>query len=276
MSNRWFYLLMHRKILHGAEREVSCLGLGTVKIGRNQQVKYPTGFELPEDSAVLELLDLAQSEGINLLDTAPAYGTSEERLGQILGSRRDDWAIVTKAGEEFIGGESVFDFSHAAITRSVERTLTRLRTDRIEAVLLHSDGRDVDILKNSGAVEALSELKAAGKVLSIGISTKTVAGGCLAVEMGLDTVMVTYNPWHTEEEPVLDAAAVSGDCSVFIKKAFGSGWFGQDGGVEPGDPVQQAFDHIFQHSASTAVITGTINPKHLRQNAAAARRVAMA
>ena len=61
--------------------DVSVLGLGTVKIGRNQQVKYPTGFELPDDDTVIELFELAQSLGINFIDTAPAYGSSEQRLG---------------------------------------------------------------------------------------------------------------------------------------------------------------------------------------------------
>ena len=121
--------IMKRKILHGANLEVSCLGLGTVKFGRNEQVKYPTSFDLPGDREILALLDLAEAEGINLLDTAPAYGTSEERLGELLGAKRDRWVIVTKAGEEFVGGQSVFDFSGEAITRSVERTLQRLRTE---------------------------------------------------------------------------------------------------------------------------------------------------
>ena len=92
----------------------------------------------------------------------------------------------------------------------MERTLTRLNTDRIEAVLLHSSGEDLDILQNTGAVEALFKLKEAGKIRAIGISTKTVKGGKLAFEMGLDAVMATYNPWHTEEEPVLDTAAEIG------------------------------------------------------------------
>ena len=145
--------------LHSTDISVSCLGLGTVKFGRNQQVKYPTSFDLPTDEEIVSLLDLAQKEGINLLDTAPAYGTSEERLGKLLGNRRDDWTIVSKAGEEFIDGESRFDFSKEAIIRSAERTLTRLKTDRIESLLLHSDGNDLQILNESGAVDALVELK---------------------------------------------------------------------------------------------------------------------
>ncbi|NNE91014.1 MAG: aldo/keto reductase, partial [Verrucomicrobiales bacterium] len=154
--------------------------------------------------------------------------------------------------------------------RSVERTLTRLNTDRVEAVLLHSNGDDLEILEQSGAPEALENLKAAGKILAAGISTKTVEGGIRAIELGLDAVMATYNPWHTDEKPVLDAAAEAGR-SVFLKKAFGSGWFGD---VESGDdPVFAAFDFIFQHPAATSVIVGTINPEHLRSNCAAMEKV---
>lgn len=261
---------MQKKILHGADRLVSCLGLGTVKFGRNEQVKYPTKFDLPSDQQILQLLDQSQELGINLLDTAPAYGTSETRLGPILKGRRDDWVIVSKAGEEFIDGESVFDFSSPAIIASVERSLRRLETDRIDAVLLHSSGDDLEILNQSGAVEALIELRKSGKILSAGISTKTIEGGLRAIELGLDCVMVTYNPWHQEEEPILDAAEKS-NCSVFIKKAFGSGWFGNDDTTK--DPVFESFDFIFNHPAATAVISGTINPNHLKDNATTMNRV---
>ena len=249
---------------------VSSLGLGTVKFGRNESVKYPSGFELPSDNEILSLLDLAQEEGINLLDTAPAYGSSEERLGKLLGSRRDDWNIVSKAGEDFANGSSLYDFSPTAIRASVDRTLSRLQTDRIECLLLHSDGNDLDILNHSGAVEELENLKKAGKILSAGISTKTVAGGQRAVALGLDAVMVTYNPWTSEEGEVLDEAGVAGT-SVFIKKALASGHFGE--GQEPDDPVEWAFRFIYDHPATTSVIVGTINPEHLRQNCASMRRV---
>ena len=89
--------------------DVSPLGLGTVKIGRNEQVKYPQGFEIPEDADVRELLAQAWDLGINFIDTAPAYGSSERRLGQLL-PHADDWVIMTKVGEIFENGKSRFDF----------------------------------------------------------------------------------------------------------------------------------------------------------------------
>ena len=137
-------------------------------------------------------------------------------------------------------------------------------------MLLHSDGNDVDILQNSGAVAALNRAKEQGKILATGISTKTVSGGKLAIEMGLDIVMATYNPWHTEEKPVLDFAAEKGT-SIFLKKAFGSGWFGKSEKPTEADPVAKAFQFIFDHPASTAVIAGTINQQHLRENCRAMR-----
>src|SRR5690606_20507720 len=67
---------------------VSPIGLGTVKLGRNQGVKYPQGFELPNDRQARELIAQAGDLGINLIDTAPAYGISEERLGGLLHGQR--------------------------------------------------------------------------------------------------------------------------------------------------------------------------------------------
>lgn len=269
---------MKQRPLHSSGSSISSLGLGTVKFGRNQQVKYPNGFELPSDAQILSLLDTARENGINLLDTAPAYGSSEERIGPLLDSRRDDWVLMTKAGEEFSGGGSHFDFSRSAIAASIDRSLRRLRTDRLDCVLLHSDGNDLDVLDRSGAVEALRACREAGKVLSIGISTKTVAGGLRAIELDLDAVMVTYNPWQREEEPVLDAAAESGT-TVFLKKALGSGWF-ERSGVDSSsdatptseDPVEASLRFVFSHPATTCAVVGTINPEHLVHNCEAVVR----
>ena len=80
---------------------VSPLGLGTVKLGRNEQVKYPNAFSIPDDQQAGELLELARDLGINLIDTAPAYGNSEQRLGALLKGQRHEWVICSKVGEEF-------------------------------------------------------------------------------------------------------------------------------------------------------------------------------
>ena len=141
--------------------KVSPLGLGTVKFGRNQGVKYPHPFELPSDREARALLDLAWDLGINLLDTAPAYGDSEERLGRLLRQNRRDWVIVTKVGEEFHDGVSRFDFSAAATRASVERSLRRLGVEALDAVLIHSSGDDLAILEREDVLPTLLALKQA-------------------------------------------------------------------------------------------------------------------
>src|SRR5688572_21486728 len=125
---------------------VSPIGLGTVKFGRNQQVKYSNAFDLPSDQSILALCEMAYDAGINLLDTAPAYGSSEERLGKLLKNQRQRWIISTKVGEEFIDGVSHFNFTTDAINKSIARSLKRLNTDYLDIVLIHSNGEDKKII----------------------------------------------------------------------------------------------------------------------------------
>jgi aryl-alcohol dehydrogenase-like predicted oxidoreductase len=240
--------------------------LGTVKIGRDQQVKYPSGFNIPNDQAVRDLLALAWELGINTLDTAPAYGNSEERLGKLL-PHKNDWVIVGKVGEIFEQGESRFDFSSAHTRMSVERSLKRLGRDVIDIVLVHSDGNDMDIIHNEAVCDTLQELKQEGLIRAVGMSTKTVEGGIWCVE-NMDVVMATYNPVHTEELPVLQRAA---DLTkgVLIKKGLQSGHADSSAG---GSGVEQALRFVFTQPVHSVVV-GTINPQHLKHNVAVVERV---
>ena len=104
---------------------ISCLGLGTVKFGRNRQVKYPEKFSLPSLKELEGILNKTSALGINFLDTAPAYGSSEERIGRVLRDR-SDWIICTKGGEEFANGKSSFNFSGRHAQKSVQRSLKNL------------------------------------------------------------------------------------------------------------------------------------------------------
>lgn len=241
---------------------VSPLGLGTVKFGRNQGVKYPETFEIPSLESLKDLLHLAQDLGINLLDTAPAYGMSEERLGALLKGRRKDWVLVSKAGEIFENGQSSYLFTPEFIQKSVEDSLKRLRTDYLDVCLIHSDGQDEKIIQE-GALECLNDLKQQGKILASGMSTKTVKGGIACVEKA-DVVMVTYRPDYTAELAVLEAAAKHSK-GVFIKKALGSGHLTSQN-LE--DPVFKILSFIFKQQSVSSVVIGTINPVHLKHNVA--------
>ena len=247
--------------------QVSPLGLGTVKFGRNQGIKYPRGFALPRDQEIRDLLALARELGINLLDTAPAYGSSEERLGKLLPGPRQNWVIVTKVGETFSDGRSRFDFSATATCASVERSLKLLRTDWLDAVLIHSNGDDSRILREEGALATLLDLKAAGSIGAVGISTKTIAGGLLALQQ-CDLVMVTYNPRQPADAAVIRAAHEARK-GVLIKKALLSGHVDELGDE---DPVAASLGFVFQQPGVSSVVVGTLDPDHLRANAAAVAR----
>ncbi|MDT8428658.1 MAG: aldo/keto reductase [Pseudomonadales bacterium] len=269
--------ILPRKPLGNTGIEVSCLGLGCVKLGRNEGVKYPSGFTLPDDKEARQILAVARDQGINLIDTAPAYGSSEERLGKLLESRQQ-WVLSSKVGEEFEQGQSRFDFSARHVRFSVERSLKRLRTDYLDLVLIHSDGNDRDIIENSACIETLVRCREQGLIRAFGMSTKTVAGGLLAVS-ACDVVMLTYNPDATEDGTVIAAAAEAGK-GVLIKKALGSGHLlmadqrnESSSAPEQADPVARSMAFVFAREGVSSIIIGTINPVHIRHNCETALRV---
>ena len=135
-------------------------------------------------------------------------------------------------------------------------------------MLVHSDGNDVAILRDSGVYETLAELKREGKIRGFGLSGKTVAGGLLALEQG-DCAMVTYNLNEQGEQAVLDYAELHGK-GILIKKALASGHACLAPGV---DPVRASFELIFGHPGACSAIIGTINPQHLAHNVATAAAV---
>ncbi len=247
-----------RKNLGDTGIEVSCLGLGTVKIGRNEGVKYPEGFSIPDDSAVEYLLDQAAELGINFLDTAPAYGSSEQRLGRLL-RNRDQWVLGTKVGEEFISGKSQYKFDKESVQVSLERSLRHLQTDYLDLVLIHSDGNDLKILESTDCVETLLKAKEKGMVRALGMSGKTVEGGIRALGL-LDVAMVTYNQSASAEAAVIDYAHEHNK-GILIKKVFNSGHI-----ANGEEASRDALQFAFEKAGVSSVVVGTINPAHLSNN----------
>lgn len=245
--------------------QLSPAGLGTVKIGRNQGVKYPSAFDLPSDLAVCGLLDTAQTLGINWLDTAPAYGTSEARLGKLI--RRRDWIIASKTGEEFADGKSHFDFTAAHTERSINRSLERFQTDWLDIIFIHSNGEDLHIIEHTGCLAALVRAKEAGKIRAIGMSCKSAEGAIAALPY-VDCLMLTLNPDYCADIPAIQAAHAHGK-AVIIKKAFGSGHLTRTYSIDA------LAEYAFRQPI-TAITTGTLNPAHLTENVRAIARAVRA
>jgi aryl-alcohol dehydrogenase-like predicted oxidoreductase len=237
---------------------ISRIGLGTTKLGRNSDVKYPVPFKLPSDMQVEKLLRAALDLGVNLIDTAPAYGDSERRLGALITSQRDRWVLCTKCGEQYENGRSNYDFSRHALISSVDASLRRLKTDYIDILLLHSDGRDLEILAQTDALETLKFLKREGKARAIGISAKT-PDGIAAAASTLDIIMAPFS----QQDPNL-AQALSN------ARGRGVGILGIKGLFSGHLQAAAAVEFVLRQSFIDALILGTIDPVHLREAVAVA------
>lgn len=250
--------MVPRPLGHRTGLAVSPIGLGTTKLGRNTDVKYPRPFELPSDGQVRELMETALRLGVNLIDTAPAYGESERRLGPFVKAHRDRVVLCTKCGEHYNEGRSTFDFSAPAIVASVEESLRHLKTDHVDILLLHSNGRDVEILTATDAPEALGRLKKSGKARAVGISAKTPEG-ILEACRTLDVVMVPFSQKDPSLAGALKKAHEAGLGVLAIKGLF-------SGHLE----ARPAIEFVLRHLFIDALIVGTIDPAHLREAVEAA------
>jgi len=231
---------------------------GAVKIGRNQGVKYPAPFALPSDLEVERLLNGVLDLGINLIDTAPAYGSSEGRVGRAIGHRRHEYLLSTKAGEEFEAGVSRYDFRGTALRASLHTSLQRLRTDHVDLLLLHSDGNDLVVQRDTDAVDTLIALRGEGLARRIGLSGKTVEGARAALAWA-DVLMVEYHLDDCRHEAVI-AEAAAGGVGVLVKKALASGRH---------DPAA-AIRFALANPGVSSVVVGSLSLEHLRANLAEA------
>lgn len=236
------------------------IGFGAFKIGRNRKTKYPVAYPLPSDREVGSLLNGALDAGINLIDTAPAYGSSEERIGKAISHRRQEYYLSTKVGESFDVNTSRYDFSAAAIRTSVENSLRRLRTDILDIVFIHSHGDDLDIVQQTDCVETLFHLRSRGFIRYVGLSGKTLPGERAALEWA-DALMVEFHPNDTSHREIIDAAAATGT-GILVKKPLASGT------IEPG----QAIPFILRHENIAAVVIGSLSLKNLRDDIHIAQR----
>ena len=161
---------------------VSPIGLGTVKFGRDKGLKHPGSFAIPTDAEARDLIALAADLGINLIDTAPAYGTSEERLGapacrtaQPMGNLHQG-----RRGVRQCDRRRPLRFQRQNTSASASSAACRgCKVEALDIVLVHSDGNDVAIIED-GALDVLAALKAEGKIRAFGMSTKTIEGGLMA------------------------------------------------------------------------------------------------
>jgi len=171
---------MEKRRLGKTDMEVSVLGFGGSEIG----------YERASAEIVAELLNSALDAGLNVIDTAECYYNSEELIGQAVSKRRGNFYLFTKCGHPH-GMESGANWSKASILESIERSLRRLQTDRLDLVQLHSCSEAE--LRKGEVIDALQTAREKGHTRYVGYSGDSHAAR-FAVECGaFDTLQTSIN-----------------------------------------------------------------------------------
>jgi aryl-alcohol dehydrogenase-like predicted oxidoreductase len=128
---------MKQRLLKSLNVSVPQIALGTVELGLPYGLGVDGETTRPTFEQAERLVHAALDKGIRFIDTAPAYGDSEEILGRCLAGRRAELILTTKVGPLPLEGRSDADLA-TAIAASVEQSLRALRTDCVDWLMLHS------------------------------------------------------------------------------------------------------------------------------------------
>ena len=139
--------------------KVSPFALGTLM--------FATSIGNPDHADSIRVIHKALDAGINFVDTADAYGDSEDVVGKALEGRRADVVLATKVSRPMGDDPNRQGASRRWITTAVENSLRRLRTDHIDLYQIHRPDPDTDVEET---LSALSDLIRSGKVRAIGTS----------------------------------------------------------------------------------------------------------
>src|SRR6516225_1726829 len=170
---------MEMRQLGKTDMRVSVLGFGGAEIG----------FEKAAAQTVADLLHSALDAGLNVIDTAECYLQSEELIGQAVAGRRKDFYLFTKCGHPDTVAKE--DWRPASLLQSIERSLKRLRTDRVDLVQLHSCSEAE--LRKGDVIAALEQARQRGHTRYIGYSGDGQAAR-YAIECGrFDTLQTSVS-----------------------------------------------------------------------------------
>jgi aryl-alcohol dehydrogenase-like predicted oxidoreductase len=185
---------------------VSKLGYGAMEL-RSRRL---------DPAAVDQLLNTVLDSGINMIDTSPDYGASEEHIGRAISHRRDEYFLASKCGCPV--GETVGEagpagrghvFSRENVRAGVEQSLTRMRTDHLDLVQFHMSPSPATLVEND-AVSELIALRDEGKIRFMGISG-TLPYLPEQIDLGVfDAFQIPYSAVEREHEDSITAAAEAG------------------------------------------------------------------
>jgi aryl-alcohol dehydrogenase-like predicted oxidoreductase len=188
--------------------DVTILGYGALELRGG-----PRGPEVGDEDAG-RLLNAVLDGGINLIDTSPDYGGSEDLIGRHIGRRRDEFFLASKCGclielPTDVPPPYPHDYSPANVRADVEQSLRRLRTDRLDLVQVHMSPSKAALEENH-TIETLTALQDQGKIRFIGMS------GILPnlpehIAMNVfDVFQIPYSALQREHEDLITEAVATG------------------------------------------------------------------
>jgi aryl-alcohol dehydrogenase-like predicted oxidoreductase len=191
---------MEKRKFGKTDLEVSVLGFGGAEIGYDDSQTQEN---------VSQLLNAALDAGLNVIDTAAAYKTSEELIGEAVGKRRKDFYLLTKCGA--LDGFTRSDWSKKGILETIETSLRALKTDYLDIAQLHSC--DSEILRRGEAVEGLQRAQEKGYTRYIGYSGDN-EDAKYAIEMDVfDSLQTSVS--------IADQSPIDGNIKLAAEKGLG-------------------------------------------------------
>jgi len=215
------------------------------------------GFGHIGDEEAISLLDEAFERGINLFDTAPAYGfgLSEKRMGKAFVEKRDSVFIVSKGGIPWDDKKRIkIDNSPKVIQKMLEQSLRDLQTDYIDLYMIHWPDKNVDIRK---PMEYLSKAKDEGKIRAIGLCNSFVEDINQAFEIDrVDVLQSELNLFNSSAKEAL--------FDIIREKKMGfMSWGTLDKGILTGRVTpQRTFDEVDARSWAPWWTKVDRTPKH--------------
>ena len=191
---------MEKRKFGKTEMGFSVLGFGGAEIGYDNSMTQETANEL---------LNSALDAGLNVIDTAAAYKSSEELIGNAVGKRRKEFYLLTKCGA--LEAFTKSDWSKKGILETIEMSLRNLKTDYLDIAQLHSC--DSEILKRGEAIEGLERAREKGYTRFIGYSGDN-EDAKTAIEMDIfDSLQTSVS--------IADQTAIDGNIKLAAEKGLG-------------------------------------------------------
>lgn len=179
-------------------RRLGCTGfatseiaLGTVELGMEYGISTAGAPRWPSEKDAEQILNKALDLGINFIDTARVYGTSEAIIGRVLKGRRDEFFLASKVQcQESRSSQN--GTLRNRITSSVHQSLKALQTDVIDLMQIHS--APVELIQSSEATGVLKELQEAGQIRFLGVTVYGEEAAMTAIDTGVfDCIQLAYN-----------------------------------------------------------------------------------